>query len=272
MYLKQFGYITDSNHKKISVLDFERGRIDNKFVKSYSKTDNFYDLPLRTEENARLLEALNRDIENDYNRVVEELEMQGSLSELMLGNLIQIIANFYCRTIAFKELLSALLTSDKADHLLSEVTHFLGNKESGNQMIEIIKKLDVKHQINPVMAITMDYILNRLSHFRPVFLSDFANRGWITSDNPVAMYNNMEAQTFMGWETEIVFPISKSYCCFMYHPKAEKSKNVLRTYPLNKVSEITERVQSELYARISWNRHKHIIHPIKLSSTDLQNE
>jgi hypothetical protein len=110
----------------------------------------------------------------------------------------------------------------------------------------------------------MDHIMNKLSHFDYVIVREYANRGWITSDNPVVLNNNISENSIFSINTELYFPLSKEYCIFFSHPNANKKYNILRSYKSRTIIDATEEIQEMIYEKIRINADKLIFFPLKI--------
>jgi hypothetical protein len=108
--------------------------------------------------------------------------------------------------------------------------------------------------------------MNKLSYFDYVIIREYSNLGWITSDNPVVLKNNISANSIFSINTELYFPLSRDYCVFFSHPNANTKDSVLRSFKNKTMIDSTEEIQKMSYEKIRTNAEKLIFFPFGIGS------
>lgn len=267
-YLKQFGFQDKNTKWWISTWKLGEEFTGNKSIKSFSKELNIFDLPAKNIKTRRTFEDFSSTLETHYPLIVKEIGTNGKLSQKGLAILAQFMINLLCRTIPFRELIDNFLKSDKRDYFLNEITYY--HEDKGKQLIETLKKIKIDYQLNFVIFSVWYYYVNTLtsSNFDYVILKDFDNRGWITTDNPVVLRNNINESTLFSKETEIYFPISKDYCLYIDHRDYNRS-NSFRGKGNMEIAEVDEITQERIYDIIWRNSYQYVIHPTDLGRIKL---
>lgn len=270
VYLKEFGYITEGGQWKISSLEVDKfqlmRKINNLFfaqksIESVTADNNIFDL-IEEDNNSTLFEDLNGKIETWYPQIINNIKSSSKLSEFDEGILIQFIPNLLCRVDTFRQLIKMHLNSNNREYFLKSMCAF--QKDNGITFIKKINSLSIEAQINPTCFLVMDHIMNKLSYFDYVIVREYANRGWITSDNPVVLNNNISENSIFSIDTELYFPLSKEYCVFFSNPNANIKNNILRMHKNKSLIDATEEIQDLIYEKIGINAEKLIFFPTKI--------
>jgi Protein of unknown function (DUF4238) len=270
VYLKEFGYITEGGQWKISSLEVDKFQLmrkrnklffSQKSIESVTANNNIFDL-IEENINSTLFEDLNGKIETWYPQIIYNIKSSSKLSVFDEGILIQFIPNLLCRVETFRQLIKMHLDSSNREYFLKSMCAF--QKVKGIPFIKKINSLSIEAQINPTCFVVMDHIMNKLSYFDYVIVREYANRGWITSDNPVVLNNNISDNSIFSINTELYFPLSKDYCIFFSHPNANKKNNVLRMHKNKSLIDATEEIQELIYEKIRINAEKLIFFPTRI--------
>jgi len=264
VYLKEFGYQTKSEQWKISTLEKEKFELmkktnklifSQKSIKSLTAENNIFDLFEETKSTS-IFEDINGKIETWYPKIINDIKDYSKLSEFSEGILIQFIPNLLCRVESFRELIKMHMYSNNRECFLKSMCAFQEDKIIG--FLKKIESLSIDSQINPTCFMVMDHIMNKLSCFDYVILREYANRGWITSDNPVVLNNNISENSIFSINTELYFPLSKEYCIFFSHQNANKKESILRNFKNKTIIDSTEEIQEMIYEKIRLNSKKFI--------------
>ena len=103
VYLKKFGYQTESNQWKISARKFGEGFTRQKSIKSFTTSTNIFDIDSDDDLVTRIFEELNCDLETYYNDLLDDLKSNQSLNEKSQAYLVQLIANLIVKKKARSE-------------------------------------------------------------------------------------------------------------------------------------------------------------------------
>lgn len=272
VYLKEFGYQTESGQWKISALETDKFKLmhnldklffSQKSIESVTAEYNIFDVIDENPNNRTLFEDANGKIETLYPTIINELKKNSILSEDSVGALIQYIPNLLCRVESFRQLILSHINSNNRLPFLRAMCTL--HEDKGNGYIKILDKLPIEAQLNPVCFVVMEHIMNKLSYFDYVILGEYQNRGWVTSDNPVVLDNNISSNTIFSIDTEVYFPLSKDFCIFFSHPNAKVKNNILRTYRNKSFINATEEIQEMIYKKVRMNADKLIFLPLEMN-------
>jgi Protein of unknown function (DUF4238) len=268
VYLRQFGYKDKHGKNWISVWKLGDEFTDNKSVKSFTKEVNIFDLPFKGIKYKRLFEELNCDIESYYPRILSDLKENQKLTDKSKAFLISLVVNFLCRTEPFRRNIETLLKSDQREFFLTEITSYLPDK--AKNLKDFINNLRREHQLNFTLISVWYYMCHKLtsSNFDYVIIQDFNNRGWLTTDNPVVIINNVDFHTLVSKETEIYFPISADYCLYMDHMDYNKSRSLRGDQHQELIissAELHEKISDILWR----NAYQYVIWPVEFPRTKL---
>lgn len=268
VYLKQFGFPDKNNKWWISTWKLGDEYTGNRSIKSFSKELNIFDIPTNDYKIKRTFENFSGILETFYPTIIKEIDINHSLSEKNLSVLIQFMTNLLCRVVPFRAFINSLLKSKKRDYFLSEITYY--HEDKGEKLIIDLNKVKVDYQLNIIIFSVWYYFVNTLtsSNFDYVILKDYQNRGWITSDNPVIMINNINDNTLISKETEIYFPISKDYCLYIDNRCYNRS-NSMRGKKNEELIDIDEDTQLRIYDLIWRNAYQYVINPTDIGRLKL---
>lgn len=247
VYLKQFGYKSKDGVWKVPTFNVEEIELMNKIdktlvrqsnIKSLLAEINIYDLPI-AEKDKKLLEDFFQLTENEYPKVIEELNKKEKISSKSRDSLVGFISLLFVRTNDYRLILEAVL--DKKDYLYLEAI-FDGNKERIKKLFSLPKK----SAINFLIAFSGGYIYKCLKNFKISIIKSTAEEKWATTDNPVLVIckNYKDKQLdFMGIDTKVICPISPDYLAYIDHEKSHEKiyegTNELIENRINIVDKIT---------------------------------
>ena len=122
----------------------------------------------------------------------------------------------------------------------------------------------------------MHYLSNIFKHFNKVFIKDFENIGWLTTDSPVHLDTQKKCGVLIPIESEIYLPLSKDFCLFMYHPSSEIQTNPLRKLKKDRINEIDFETFEKISKKMTFDYDKYLIFNTEYEPTkmeiDLQNK
>ena len=236
VYLKKFGYIdAKTNGWKVSVIEKEKipqmhkiGQmwISQKFIESFLRENNVFDIISSDSKVASNLEDLNQELENLYNQIIIEIDQKGKLNEENLLFLLQYISDILCRSTFWRRWVEGMLNHPNKENFIRtiyapHVSHSIQNqemtKEEVNEFVTQLIKLPTDEALNRVLLIFIEYLYFKLFYFDYYFLEAPKNRGWYTSDNPVILKIDNENKDLMGKNSEIIFPLSKDILVYLHH-------------------------------------------------------
>ncbi len=130
VYLKKFGFQIDGEWM-VSIMELGNGKIENVKVSEFTAEENIFDLPFANFEHKRHFETLSGKLENDYNRLVNNIEYQKTLTEKDKDLLNNFTANILCRTTHFRSYINWLIDDvDTRIFFLNEIMMF--KKDGGD--------------------------------------------------------------------------------------------------------------------------------------------
>jgi len=269
-YLKQFGY-QHGTQFFCSVLEMDKFpnmselgelRTSQKSIKSFLAEDNIFDLPRFNgeEKYEKILEQQNGILETEYSRLVINLTQNNELSGQEEGVLIQIIANFLCRGTHLREFAKQIIGSDLKDNFLNEITEYHSAQEREN----FFHNVEISNQnINAVLTSVWYYLIHEFRFFHYALLK---TDWWMTTDNPVFIENNIQNGTIISDKTEILFPINKEYCIYLFFPNNDERYQQLKELSNRDVRFVKRDsdIANFIHQKILLNATSYVILPIKL--------
>lgn len=259
VYLNQFGYLYQQQ-SFISVWKIGENFTRRKSIESFNKEVNIFDLPLKDIIEKRLLETLNGQLETFYPRIINDLYLQEKLSSISEGILVQIIPNFLCRSDIFRNFVNEVLESNERMMLLNEICtfHDLEKKKKFESYINLERdKIDT----NVILSFIMEHLMVLLSRWNYIIIKDFSDRGWLTSDTPILLENNLDDTYIFPIETEIYFPLSRHYLVYLYHDNSNNKSNDLRKLGNKVIIQSDEELHKKLCDKIWRNAFEYVIFP-----------
>ena len=256
VYLKKFGFQIDGEWM-VSIMELGNRKIQNVKVSEFTAEENIFDLPFTNFDHKRHFETLSGKLENDYNRLVNNIEYQKALTEKDKDLLNNFIANILCRTTYFRSYIKGLIDDvDTRIFFLKEIMMFKNDGGDTEYLLNILKS---EIHLNLVIGPLMDHMVHILSHFKKVILKSPKGYGWLTTDNPVYIDNKQKHEWILPIEAELYFPISREYCVFLFHKDSKLNSNPLRNLKLDKVNQIDFELFDKLIYNITRNLDKYLI-------------
>jgi len=268
VYMKQFGYQT-KGHSKISVMKVGEKFTRQKSIESFLSETNIFDIKSDKPKIVRIFEKLNGEFENEYLKIIRELNENKKLSNKSYSILLQFIPNLIARSQPTRELVIKLMQSDvKENFLMMICSHKVKNiKELHEQdFFKIIAKNPVTDStVNRALLFFTDYLFNRTGHYDIVIIESQDGKPWFTSDNPVIFENKMHKFEIMGIDSEIYFPLNPKYLIYLHFRESKDKKNTLRKLEKNKVHLADDIQNMILQQKIVTNAHEYLIVAGKLN-------
>ncbi len=228
VYLKGFGYPDSNNQWKISVLSVSeinkmekchKKWINQKSIESFLSENNIFDLFIIAGVEDNLYEKFNSDIENLYPQIIKDLDTEKHLSNISEVALYGIIINLLIRTKRFRYSLNLILKEKaKKDVLIEEIFNNISDGGNVKKKLEIIPK---ESDLNFFSLLLYERIMSTFSEFQYSILVTDSDEGWFTSDNPVMIKNFVTIDTIFSRNAQIIFPISRNYLVYCFHPSNE---------------------------------------------------
>lgn len=268
VYLKKFGYLQD-NVWMISVMNLENKITENVKISEFTTEINIFDLPFGNLEERRYFETLSGIIENQYNKIIRNIENQKKLIPKDKDFLNHFVPNILCRTTNFRKFIDSLIENQESKkYLFDEITMFKG-EESRTDFEILIKVSPPETRINVIMGLLMNHLVHIFRHFKKVILKSPNSYGWITSDNPVYV----DLQNDDGWlipiEAEIYFPLSKKYCLFLFNENSKLNFNPLRKLKADTVNTLAFNAFDSIVKKYARNLDKYLIFSEKYEPTSI---
>ncbi|WP_291100922.1 MULTISPECIES: DUF4238 domain-containing protein [unclassified Flavobacterium] len=258
VYLKKFGYLQDDVWM-ISVIKLGSKITENVKILEFTTEENIFDLPFGNIEEKRLFETLSGKIENQYNKLINNIENQNRLIPKDKDLLNHFVPNLLCRTTHFRRFINSLIENQESrKYLFDEITMFKG----ADSRIDIEVLIDIsppETRVNLITGILMNHLVYVFRHLKKIILKSPADYGWLTSDNPVYI----DLQNDNGWlipiEAEIYFPLSKKYCLFLFNENSKLNSNPLRKLKTDIVNTIDFNTFDTVAPKIARNLDKYLI-------------
>jgi len=256
VYLKKFGHKYDGEWM-ISVMKLGSEKTENVKISEFTAEENIFDLPFKDFENRRHFETLSGIIENDYNRLINNISNQKQLTPKDKDLLNNFVPNILCRTSHFRNFLESLIHDPKIrEKLFEEITLFREDNTT-EQLLDILKP---ETHLNLVIGPLMNHLVYVFRRFNKVILQCPDGYGWLTSDNPVFVdFQDSKSDWILPIETEIYFPLSRDFCLFMFNENSEKKSNPLRNLKSDKVNKLDFKTFDGIAQKIGRNLDEYLI-------------
>lgn len=272
-YLNAFSFRDQNQAIRISVLELGNSKIQHKHVKSFTKVVNLFDSALADPEFVRYFEKWSSKIETHYPKVLKSISETGILVDENRNHLIRFVSNLLIRQIRFREffLIKIFEHHHTRKKLFNEISIFHSDPEESKKIWELIDpNLSAKEQLNLFAGEIWNHLMAALSRFTFVILKANPDTYWFTTDNPVIIdTRDNEEAWILPPQSEIYFPLSKDYLLFLYNERVP-SDNPLRSYPANKVSQVSHDLQHTIiWDWIRTSAHQYIITGVDIGRIDL---
>lgn len=265
VYLKGFDYKDKSNQWKISTLDrnkvplMEKNAkkwISQKSIESFLSEINIFDLVLIQGKTEKIYEEFNRNIENNYLKLISELDSSRLLNKISETTLYCMIINLLVRSRSFRNEIDSILKGDGRYNLLFEVFSSIKN---GRIFARAFEKIPKESELNYISMMLWERIMPVFSEFQYTIFLTNKHEGWFTSDNPVVIKDFVTTETIFSQNAQIIFPIDRQYLAYFYHPenkspdfKGFKHRDIITCDPI---------IKNELIYRIINNVGQYAIFP-----------
>jgi hypothetical protein len=275
VYLKQFGFEDKNGHWNVSIYELGNPITKNRFIKSFTKEKNIFDVRMLAEdapEASRYFERNSKLVEDYYPSVIRRLNLKKKVDGVMEGILTTYAANILCRTNRFRSLLLYILESNsKKAFLIDEITMFDPDRKSNYFLKSIHPSISINDHLNIIIGNVMNHLVKTFESFNLVLLKDWNENGWFSCDNPVVLDVGQKQQWLIPINTEIYFPLSRDFCLFMYHPNGQTS-NTLRTHDHGTYVDADENLHKTVLDKISSNADKFLILPVEMGGLNLHGQ
>jgi hypothetical protein len=269
VYLRKFGYKSPNNQWKVSVIRQGDFFTRQKSIESFTAETNFFDIQSDDVEIRKAFENLNCDLENEYNRILKDIEKDGKLSDKSYVYLMTLVANLICRSDLWRGKILFLLNSKhKTAFLHFTIGHISKSKEEfiglpEEPFFKALIEMPAEEAVNRVLIFFADHILFRLKEFEIVIIKSQPDKPWVTSTNPIVTHNRVnfrKREQFTG-DSEFYFPLSPEYLAYIHYKGSSDKKNKLRHFPTNVVQIATPKENINLQKILLNNPSEYIIFP-----------
>lgn len=266
VYLKQFGYKKDDVWM-LSIYEAGKKHTSNVEIAEFTKEVNVFDLPFIEPELKRHFENTSNKIETRYPTVISNLHYQKRLTSKDKDVLNHFVANILCRTYPFRTFIDDLLRYPKTrDKFINEMTLF---SDDTDQTTELLEQFKINFQLNLAIGTLMNHLVHVFRRFDKVIIKGDEEKGWLTTDSPVFIDKQGHHEWIIPIETEILMPLSKDFCLFMFHPKSEKKSNPLRELKQNRINKVDFNTFEKITKKIIFDYHKYMIFNTLVEDTDV---
>jgi Protein of unknown function (DUF4238) len=260
VYLKQFGYQDKNSQWRICTLEKsklpimlknDKRWISHKSIGSFLSIDNYFDFENYDDLRfTRVIEETSSEVETYFPILIDELNSNEKISQKGEAILAHYISNLYVRTSNFDLLLDDLIQLGAHDRFLEECLMFDDDtyKHFIFKLIENQKFNTNKNVKNLSRFLFWNYFWQRLAYFEYYILKPFEGKGWISSDNPVILNNHVDEDSLISFETEIIFPFSKSILILFKMPESKQVskifENTLLKHSIVASSEVNDEINN----------------------------
>ena len=143
------------------------------------------------------------------------------------------MASLIVRSIDFRMWMQFELLSPRVDNFLETICMYMVPADQPEERIKVIKEFAPKDRLNHASYCIWHHLKTRMcdQSFNMVLIENIEH-GWETCDDPVSIrHNRARGGSLLGRATEIIFPICKEWCLFMYDPKYRYPLNPLCQHP-----------------------------------------
>lgn len=268
VYLKKFGY-EEKGIWMVSILKLGAEITENVKISEFTAEENIFDLPFKDFEIRRHFETLSGRIENDYPRLINNIENQKLLTPKDKDLLNYFVPNILCRTEDFRFFIKSLLDDvNTRNKLLNEITLF---RQDDGQTELLLDILHPETHTNIVIGQLMNHLVYVFRRFKKIILKSPNGYGWLTSDNPVCIDLHGQNEWIIPIEAEVYFPLSKNYCVFLFNEESTLNSNPLRALKIDKVNQLDYETFSEIANKIARNLNKYLIFSERYEPTNILN-
>jgi hypothetical protein len=262
VYLRQFGYNKDGHWKvsiKIPGEQFSR----QKSIESFMSEENVFKIESDEPKIQNIFEEFNCLLEDEYLKIIEDLDIRREFSHKSQAYLFQLIPNLLIRTDSFRLNVRDLLESDARKNFLTIICyHKVPDiaKLHESDFFRMLNEPPVDESIiNKTLIFFADHIFRKLAWFEIVILKSQEDKPWYTSDNPVVFNNKMSKFNFFTDESEIYFPLNPKYLLYFHCKKSKVKNSKLRSYKSNKIHLVNDKDNWRFQKKILSNLDKLLI-------------
>ena len=262
VYLREFGFLEETRWKIYSV-NPPKYDIQLHCIDKFSAEINLFDLPLNDPIEIRHYENNFAIIEGHYPKIHKCIENQKRLVYPMRDYLNHFISTLIGRSEIYENIIEGIMNNERLiPGFIEEI--LLGEKEeniekSKNTYEKAIPNLSGRFRFNVVLGSIINSLTHRLRHCELIILKSASNLEWITSDNPVYINPNDNYSLLITIDSEIYFPISRTYLAFLFHKDSNESSNPIRHLNKNRINEIGDDLFFEIISKLSNNKKDFVL-------------
>lgn len=262
VYLKQFGYKSNGQWK-VSVKVLGEKFIRQKSIESFMSEINVFKIESDEPKIHNIFEEFNCLLENEYIKIIEDLDIRRELSHKSQAYLFQFIPNLLIRTDSFRLIVRDLLESDARKNFLTIIcSHAVSNTVKLHDCVffKMMNEPPVDESIvNKALIFFADHIFRKIACFQIVILQSQEDKPWFTTDNPVVFNNILTKFNFFTNESDVYFPLNPKYLLYFHHRESKVKNTKLRSYKSNKIHLVSEKDNWRLQKKIISNFDKLMI-------------
>jgi len=199
-----------------------------KSIDSLTTEMNVFDMTGLPPDILKFLEEKFGEVESPYEVNVKRIS-QGQFTDDDHQYLAAFIGSLLVRSDKFRTMMAYILKeSDVSESLRAMGKH--SDPADVEALIAIVNGLEVRNRMNPALGMAWEYVQHKMLAMKCVFIRSYADRGWLTTDNPVVLKHNISRRSLLTRDTDVYFPLTPEVCVYMYNPEAEFAFNPLRGY------------------------------------------
>lgn len=235
-YLRQWGHL-EGTQSMITTIDLTQqahmqkiGRryADPKSIASLTTEMNAFDMTGMPSDMLKFLEEKFGEVETPYDANLKRIT-QGQFTAEDHQYLAAFIGSLLVRSERFRAMIAFMLQDPDVTESLRAIGKH-SDPAHVEPLITIVNGLNGRHRMNPVLGMAWEYVQHKLLAMKCVFIRAHADRGWLTTDNPVVLKHNISRRSLLTRDTDVYFPLNPEVCMYMYNPDAEFAFNPLRGY------------------------------------------
>lgn len=273
-YLRQWGHLEGTQwmasavdlHAQAHMEKIGRRYAGPKSIDSLTTEMNAFDMTGMGPDMLKFLETKFGEVETPYEANVKRIT-QGKLTTEDHQYLAAFMGGLLVRSEKFRAMIAFILQDPDP----SEALRAMG-KHSDPAVVEdlvgIVTGLEVKHRMNPALAMAWEYVQYKLLGMNCVFIRAEDGKSWHTTDNPVVLKHNLSRRFLLTKDTDVYFPMTPEVCLYMYNPDAEFAFNPLRQFAHGTFGQANEWVQFTVQESIADNVGRYILFPSKVKFSE----
>ena len=257
VYLKQFGYQSEGEWY---IHTYQKGKADSiELISKFTAETNIFDLPYQDFKLRRHYEKTIGIVENEYRRVISNIQNQKRLIAKDREILCHFISTLIARSKPHQSFLKGVLeVPEWKEKLINEITSLTKNYSRAKEYINHVPK---ELEVNATIGFVTNHFIKAFLNFQFIIVKSIPKENWMTSDNPVIIDRKIDTN-LIGVNTEIYFPLSRELLLFMYHNKSTNKDNPIISLKIDRVNSINEKIFESTLEKIIINESEYVIIPI----------